>query len=146
MTSGSTQAHDEVQVRRIIDARAMALRDKRPDDVRSTFAGGAVGYFVEPPLAQVPQAEDLERWFATWSGPIGYEVHDLQVRVGGDVAYCHGLGHLTGARVDDEDTDLWFRETMCFRRMDEKWLITHIHESVPMRMDGSNSAAVDLKP
>ena len=146
MTAKHTESHDEVQIRRTIEARAKAIRNKNPDAVRSTFSSNAVGYFVEPPLQQSPQQEDLEGWFTTWSGPIGYEVGELQVAVGGDIAYCHCLSHLTGPRVNDEDTDFWFRETLCFLRIDKRWLITHIHESVPMLMDGSNKAAIDLKP
>jgi ketosteroid isomerase-like protein len=146
MTNVDTPSSDEAQVRLAIQARATAISNRRPGDVRATFARGAVGYFVEPPLEQSPQEEDLEGWFSTWSGPIGYAVGELHVAVGGDIAYCHCLSHLTGPRVNEEDTDFWFRETLGLRRIDSRWLITHIHESVPMLMDGSNMAAVNLKP
>jgi ketosteroid isomerase-like protein len=146
MTSTTAESHDEAQVRETILARIAAITNKRPNDVRLTFADTAVGFFVEPPLSQSPQQEDLEGWFSTWIGPIGYEVGKLKIAVGGEIAYCHCLSHLTGARVNDEHTDFWFRETMCFRRVDTRWLITHVHESVPMLMDGSNMAAVDLRP
>jgi ketosteroid isomerase-like protein len=146
MNSNATQLSDEDLVRLTIQSRATAISKKSPHDVRSTFAGDAVGYFVEPPLQQSPHQEDLEGWFSTWSGPIGYEVGEQHVAVGGDVAYCHCLSHLTGPRVSDTYTDFWFRETLCLRRIDTHWVITHIHESVPMLMDGSNMAAVNLKP
>ena len=42
--------------------------------------------------------------------------------------------------------DLWFRETLGFRKIDGKWTITHEHSSVPFYMDGSFKAAIDLKP
>jgi ketosteroid isomerase-like protein len=146
MTTHRTHSNDETQVRLTIQARAAAIGNKRPDDVRSTFAPDAIGYFVEPPLRQSPQQEDLEGWFSTWRGPIGYEVRELHFALGGDIAYCHCLSHLTGARVNESDTDFWFRETLCLARAGTRWLITHIHESVPMLMDGSNMAAVTLKP
>ena len=88
----------------------------------------------------------LAGWFATWRGLIGYEIGDLKIAVGDGIAYCHSLSRWTGARTDGEDTDIWFRETICLRKVNGQWLITHIHESVPMYMDGSLKAAVDLKP
>jgi ketosteroid isomerase-like protein len=48
--------------------------------------------------------------------------------------------------ADGEKVDMWLRETLCFRKIDGKWKITHEHESVPFYMDGSFKAAVDLKP
>lgn len=137
---------EETQIREAIETRAKAIRDKNPAAVRATFGIDNVGYFIEPPLQQSIQEEDLEGWFTTWRGPIGYEPVKLKIAISGDIAYAHCLSHLTGPRNDDEDTDVWLRETLCFRRSDQQWLITHIHESVPMLMDGSNKAATDLKP
>jgi SnoaL-like protein len=73
-------------------------------------------------------------------------MRDLVIRSSDDVAYCHSLIHLTGKRTDGERTDVWYRETLCFRRTGDQWPITHVHESVPMHMDGTFKAAVDLKP
>jgi ketosteroid isomerase-like protein len=42
--------------------------------------------------------------------------------------------------------ELWFRSTVCFRQQDGDWRITHVHDSTPFYMDGSMSAALDLKP
>ena len=36
--------------------------------------------------------------------------------------------------------------TDCYRKIDDTWLVTHKHASVPFYMDGSYRAAVDLKP
>jgi len=41
---------------------------------------------------------------------------------------------------------LCFRETFCLRKINDQWLITHLHQSVPFYMDGSFKAAIDLKP
>jgi ketosteroid isomerase-like protein len=38
------------------------------------------------------------------------------------------------------------RTTVGLRKIDGKWLIVHVHESVPFYMDGSDRAALDLKP
>jgi ketosteroid isomerase-like protein len=141
-----TTLDDEARIRATAEARANAIRSKNVQGVLSNFTKDSVGFFFEPPLQQSPLKEDLAGWFATWRGLIGYEIGDLKIAVGNDVAFCHGLSRLTGTRTDGETTDLWFRETLCFRKIDDQWLIAHIHESVPMYMDGSLKAAVDLKP
>ena len=146
MTATTPQSHEKTKIRGTIETRAKAIRDKNPEAVRATFSPDTVGYFIEPPLQQSIQEEDLEGWFTTWSGPIGYETGKLEIAIGGDIAYAHCLSHLTGPRTDDDDTDVWLRETLCFRRVNQQWLITHIHASVPMLMDGSNKAATNLKP
>lgn len=56
------------------------------------------------------------------------------------------MQRISGQRTNSEDTDIWVRETIGLRKIDGRWLITHEHESVPFYMDGSNRAAVDLKP
>jgi ketosteroid isomerase-like protein len=146
MTTKKTTLQDEAQIRGTIDARANAIRNKKVQEVLPNFTKDAVGFFFEPPLHQSPLKEDLAGWFATWSSPIGYEIGDLKIAVSDDVAFCHSLNRLKGTRTDGTNTDIWFRETLCFQKIDSQWLIAHIHESVPMHMDGSLKAAVDLKP
>jgi ketosteroid isomerase-like protein len=141
-----SKSTNEAQIRGTIDARANAIRTKNVEGVLANFSKDSVGYFIAPPLQQSPLKEDLAGWFATWRGQIGYEIGDLKITVGNDVAYCHTLSRLTGPRTDGENTDIWFRETLCFRKINGQWLITHLHESVPMYMDGSLKSAIDLKP
>jgi ketosteroid isomerase-like protein len=145
-TTENTKARDEARIRRTIQARANAIRAKNAKGVLPGFTEDSVGYFVETPLQQSPLEEDLTGWFETWSGPIGYEIGDLKITAGEDVAYCHSLNRWTGSRTGGTDTDIWFRETLCFRKIKGRWLITHVHESVPMYMDGTLKAAIDLKP
>lgn len=139
-------ADNEARIRGIIDARANSIRRKDARGVTACFTDDSVGFFLEPPLRQSPRKEDLTGWFATWHGAIGFEMRDLAISSSDDVAYSHSLIHLTGTRTDGETTDVWYRETLCFRRAGDQWSITHVHESVPMHMDGSFKAAIDLKP
>jgi PhnB protein len=144
--AGNSGATRESRVQGTIEARANAIRSKDVQGAFAHFTKDSVGYLLDPPLQQSPIKEDLAGWFATWRGPIGYEISNLNITVGDDVAYAHGLCRLTGSRTDGEDTDVWFRETFCLRKINDQWLITHLHQSVPFYMDGSFKAAVDLKP
>ena len=137
---------NDSKIRATIDARANAIRSKDVQGVMSNFTEDSVGFFLAPPLRTSPLKEDLTGWFATWRGSIGYEIHELRITSGDDIGYCHSLSRLTGKRTDGEETDVWFRDTVCLRKINHRWLITHVHESVPMYMDGSLKAAIDLKP
>jgi ketosteroid isomerase-like protein len=90
--------------------------------------------------------KSLNEWFSTFVGPIGYEFGDLEITAGSDVAFVHGITHMSGKRTNGENTDVWVRATVGLRKIDGKWLISHEHISVPFYMDGSDKAALDLKP
>jgi len=142
-----TKATDETQIRKVIDDWADALRNKDANGVLSHHAPRLVHFSLAPPLlSTASDAKDLNEWFATWQGPIGYEIHALNVTVGNDVAFSHSLNRMHGIKTNGTKSDLWFRETLGFQKVDDEWKIAHEHESVPFYMDGSYKAAVDLKP
>lgn len=141
----------EQQIRDLMAAREAAMAARDASTLGSHYAPDVVAFTLAPPLAQrgadVISVEAREAWFETFEGPIEYEIRDLEVFVGGDIAYCHALNRLSarpkGAPVG---FSLWFRSTVCFRREGGEWLITHVHDSTPFHMDGTLRAAVDLKP
>jgi hypothetical protein len=61
------------------------------------------------------------------------------------MAFSRSLDHLTGTRTDGEKTDVWVRATVCFRKIDGQWKVTHEHISVPFDME-TFKASVHLKP
>jgi ketosteroid isomerase-like protein len=134
---------DRDEIREVIAEREAAIRARDARRVVQVHTTDTVIFDLAPPLrlkgADVLDPRALEDWFATWTGPIGLEHRDLDVTVAGDLAFAHGLLHLTGSRTSGEQTDVWVRQTFCLR-------IVHEHASVPFYMDGSYRAAVDLKP
>ena len=135
---------DEDQIRAMLADRATAMRGRDAERFVAHYAPQVVKFDLPPPLLLIaPEASDPEALRAFFgshpgSGPIGYEIHDLAVTVGGDVAFCHSLNYLAGA--------LWFRSTIGLRKLDGEWRITHEHNSTPFYMDGSGKAAIDLQP
>jgi ketosteroid isomerase-like protein len=144
--TGTAAAEEEI--RSVIESWAEAIRKKDINGVLRHFADDSVRFNLAPPLqATTRLSTNLEEWFATWRGDIGYEIRDLHIHTAADLAYAHSLNHLSGTKCNGEpDADLWFRETMGLRQIDGHWRITHEHESVPFKMDGSFQAAIDLKP
>lgn len=146
----TTPQDDQAAIHAVIERVHRAVYDKDPQAAVACLSDDAVAYDLSPPLQQHPAGADgtggLEQWFATWDGPISIEDQDMVIETGGDVAYSHALRHMTGRKTDGQDVDLWFRGTMCFRRSNGDWRVTHIHDSVPFAMDGSDRALLDLEP
>ena len=146
MNVQNSRTSDEAKIRSLIDQRAKALHAKNAEGVVVCRTSDYVQFSLAPPLAHTSDAKNLNAWFATWQGPIGSEARDLTIAVSGDTAFSHGLSRMTGTKTDGAEVDLWFRETLCFRKVDGAWKIAHEHSSVPFYMDGSFRAAIDLKP
>jgi uncharacterized protein (TIGR02246 family) len=143
------QAHDEAQVRELIADWAAGVNAKDIDRVISHYAADVVSFDLAPPLQYVGREalrKSLAEWFHTFQGPIGYEVRDLTITAGDDVAFCRSLNRIAGKRTDGMETDVWVRATVGCHKIDGRWMISHEHASVPLHMDGSGRAALDLKP
>jgi ketosteroid isomerase-like protein len=72
-------------------------------------------------------------------------VREVTLTVEGNLAFVSALNRMRG-RIGGEDQDLWYRTTMCLRKINGQWRIVCDHTSVPFYMDGSYRAAIDLKP
>ena len=147
MTPEISRSNDQARIRALIDDWAKAMRAKDVDGVMSHYAADSVTFDLAPPLiSAAANAKGLGAWFSTWRGPLGHDIRDLNITAGDDVAFYHSLNRLSGTTTDGEKADVWFRLTLCFRKIGGEWRITHQHESVPFYMDGSYRAAVDLRP
>lgn len=149
MATQEDKAIDEAKIRQHIDDWTRALRAKDIKGVMSFYAPGVVVFDIAPPLGYRgvnAYRKNWEEWFASWQGPIGYEIRDLSITVSDDAAFSYSLNRISGRRTNGEETDVWVRVTAGYRKADGKWLVAHEHISVPFYMDGSNKAAIDLKP
>src|SRR3954468_23018874 len=85
----------------------------------------------------------LEEWLREFDGPIDFETSELSVSAGRTIAFASGLRHATGMNDVAEKIDMWWRVTICFRRINGSWLVTHQHSSVPFDMS-SGTASIHL--
>jgi ketosteroid isomerase-like protein len=150
MTTGiaNNKTTDEAQIRALIDDRAKAVRDKNVNEAISRIAPDILSFDVVNPFQQTGSDESRKRaedWFSSFEGPIVYEIRDLSITAGHNVAFSHGLSHVSATRTDGGQLDMWWRTTVCFRKIDEKWMVTHEHNSVPFDAE-SGKASLDFKP
>jgi uncharacterized protein (TIGR02246 family) len=138
---------DEAAIRVRIDQLVDAIRATDLDALKPMFAPDIVTFDVTGPLQRVGAEAKLANWeeaFAIFQRPLDYEIRDLAITVGGDVAFVHGFGRLTGTMKNGTRSGFWVRATMCLRKIDRTWLIAHDHVSVPL--DVQSGRVLDLEP
>ncbi|MEO1247638.1 MAG: nuclear transport factor 2 family protein [Pseudomonadota bacterium] len=143
----NSNARERSAVIALCEKLGKAHADRDADAVLDCYAPDAVVYDMAPPLGRRgADRRNLEEWFATWNGPISIESADVELIVAEEMAYLAGFNRMRGTKIDGEQVDLWFRTTMCLRKLGGRWCITHDHSSVPFHMDGSYRACIDLEP
>lgn len=148
MATTDTKARDEAQIRQRIEQWGQALHAKDINVLMSYYAPDILTFDILPPLQyQGVEAyrKNFEVWFAAVQGPIDYEIRDLRITMGDEVAFCHSLNRVRSTRPTGEHTETWVRVTVGFRKIDGLWMITHEHVSVPCDMETSQ-ALLDLQP
>ena len=132
------------QVKKIVEG----IRTKDLEELKQLYATNVVSFDVEPPLQHVGIEAKLKNWAKvfTFFQDVDYEVRDLNVTVGDDVAFGHAFGRLSGTLKDGTATSgMWVRGTFCFRKLDRSWLIVHDQASVPFDI-ASGRGVTDLEP
>jgi ketosteroid isomerase-like protein len=142
------RAIDEADIRQRIDKWAEAIRAMDLEGVMSIYASDIVSFDLDPPLQYVGGEAKREGWlnvFATYQRLLGYEVRDLTLTLGDDLAFGHSLNRVSGILKNGNRTGFWLRWTMCFRKIDGTWLIAHEQLSVPIDPQ-SGRAVLNLEP
>jgi uncharacterized protein (TIGR02246 family) len=143
-----SERSDEDQIHSLIADRIQAVRAKDADRAMASIASDILAFDVVNSVqfsGREASKARTEAWFSSFQGPIGYEILNLQVHAGDEVAFSHSLNRYSGVQTGGVEIDMWVRATTCFRKIDGTWMITHEHQSVPF--DGaSGRASLELKP
>lgn len=148
MTIENSTATDAASIRKLIDERVKAVNDKDIDALLSNHAPNILSFDVINPLQHTGSdavRERAEKWLSSYQGSVGYEIRDLEITTGDDAAFCHFLYQVSGTLKDSGKINMRVRATVCFRKIDGKWMIIHEHQSVPFDAE-TGKASLDLKP
>ena len=148
MTVEEDKTKNEVAIRELMDGFVKAIRAKDIQGVMSVFAPEVVSFDLGPPLQHGGGETFMKRWqelFESYQDRIDYEVRDLSITAGDDVAFSHSLNRIGGTMKNGQKADRWLRWTACYRKTNGKWLIVHEQVSVPVDV-GNGKALLDLKP
>ena len=128
---------DETEIADFIRRWAAAVHAGDLDTVLADHAPDIVMFDVPPPDDGVRGlAAYRETWppFFSWQrAGASFEITELQVTAGADVAFAHAL--LLCGTPDElrEHPEHRLRLTIGLRRVDGRWVVTHEHHSFPAR-------------
>ena len=112
---------DEAAIRRQIDGIVEGIGAKDLGALRRIYAPDVVSFDVEPPLQHAGIDAKMKNWAGVFTSfrEVSYEVRDLTLAVGDEVAFGHCFGRLSGTLDNGTATaGIWVRGTFCFRKFD----------------------------
>ncbi|GEP45268.1 ketosteroid isomerase [Brevifollis gellanilyticus] len=148
MKSQDIPTTEEREIRALIEGTVIACQNKDAAALTAQYAEDVVAFDLINPMQYAGAdavAQRATQWFSSWEGAFTYEIHDLSVTASGDTGFCHSLNHVKGTQTGGQAIDMWWRATVCCRKTDGKWWVTHLHSSVPFDME-TGKASLDLKP
>lgn len=128
------QRDDERAIRDLIEAWAAAVRRRDVAGTLQSHSADILMFDVPPPLKSEGIDAYRRTWdlFLSWScDPVKFDVVELRVTAGADVAFAVALMQCAGREVSGERAELDFRLTVGLQKIDGQWVVTHEHHSIP---------------
>lgn len=135
MTNDGTQS-TEVLIQEVLEQWACATRSGEQEQVLASHAPDVTIFDVLPPLKYEgadAYRKSWDEWQPTTEGPGLFEIHDLKITVGHDMAFAYCLIQCGGTQPEGKKFENWVRATFCLCRREGNWLITHQHISMPLK-------------
>ncbi|CCH53777.1 hypothetical protein BN8_02899 [Fibrisoma limi BUZ 3] len=125
-------AEEEIQT--LVRQQEQAVCRKDVDAAMAFYAPNVVSFDVVDTLQKLgidACRKRLESWLIQFPGPFLYQVENLVIVAADSLAFCHSFNHVKGGLATGEKIDMRWRATLCFRKHEGQWQITHEHSSVP---------------
>jgi uncharacterized protein (TIGR02246 family) len=126
---------DEARIRTLIERWAEAVHRGDLDAVVADHAGDIVMYDVPPPQEGVRGIDAYrEVWppFFDWQAQgASFEIVDLEVTAGDEVAFAHALLRCGTPEDFAKDPGSRLRLTLGLRKEGGRWVVAHEHHSFP---------------
>jgi uncharacterized protein (TIGR02246 family) len=136
------------EIRGLLEDWAKAARASDIDAIMTAYAPDILSFDAVGQLQFKGAQAYRKHWeacIAMCSGPMIFEIHDLGIETGDDVAFGHYLLKCGATGEDGKEQTGWMRVTVCCRRTNQRWLVAHEHFSVPFDME-SGKALLNLEP
>jgi uncharacterized protein (TIGR02246 family) len=133
-TASDPAARATVAIRALVERWARAVHAGDLDAVLADHADDVVMFDVPPPVAVRGLAAYRATWppFFEWQrqGAV-FEIVELAVTAGADVAFAHAVLRCGIPAEIDADPEQRLRLTIGLRREGGRWLVAHEHHSFP---------------
>lgn len=134
MSASSTRTVNEAAIRELVQSWARAVRAKDLDGILANHSTDILMFDVPPPL----QSKGIEAYKKTWelffswsNDPVVFDIKDMNIIAGTDVAFVAALMRCAGTEKNGERIELEFRLTIGLRRIGDQWMVLHEHHSIP---------------
>jgi uncharacterized protein (TIGR02246 family) len=134
MHENQSATEDDAAVRKVIESWTAAVRRRDLQGILQNHSPEIIMFDVPPPF----QSRGIEAYEKTWdqffswsSDPIPFNITEMNVTAGTDVAFVVATMHCAEPGPNGEHIGLDFRLTVGMRKIDSQWTITHEHHSVP---------------
>lgn len=132
-----TKAQDKAAIQALESKFQTAFNAKDINAIMALYTPGEslIVFDASPPRQYTgwdDYKKDWKHFFAAIPGPVDFKLTDLEITVGGDVAYSHSIQHVTGTDKAGKKTELTVRVTDGYKKVNGQWLISHEHVSVPV--------------
>lgn len=133
-----TYQRDEVY--QTLESFAEAIREGDIKHIMSFYSDDIIAYDMMPPL----EFAGIDKYQKSWQEffinyfkfPVHFDYEKQKFSIDGNVAFTHALVHMSGEPQNGEKkVDMWMRNTTCLKKIGDKWLITHEHNSLPLDME-----------
>lgn len=141
-------SNEQLEIQEIIAERVTAVKKKDVEKATIHFSKDVISYDVVDPLEYAgidSLKQRLTNWLSTLAEIVDFEITNVRIKSSPEIAYCNSLNHINAMRGDGKKLDMWWRETTCYTKTNERWEITHVHTSVPFNAE-TGKASLDLKP
>jgi ketosteroid isomerase-like protein len=127
--------NNEQQIGNRVENWVKAVQEKNWDGILAWHHADIVMYDVPPPFQSIGIEAYRKTWedflYALEKGAHSFQLIDLQVTAGEDVAFCHSPMKCVYNDKDGQRVQLDFRLTIGFRKIGGEWWFMHEHHSVP---------------
>jgi ketosteroid isomerase-like protein len=124
---------NEIQIRKLIENWAKAVRDKDIDAILAFHSENLVMYDVPEPFQSVGLDEYRKTWdtFFKYTKPGVFDIHELNIVTNDAIAFAYGKLQCSDKTNSDVYTPLDFRLTVGLKKIKGQWTILHEHHSIP---------------
>ncbi|WP_407279773.1 nuclear transport factor 2 family protein [Aromatoleum evansii] len=147
MDTRSTLALSETEIRNELEDWADAVRAKDVDRIFAHYAPEIVAFDAIAQLQFKGNDAYRKHWescLTMCTGAMIFEVHELEITTGAELAFAHALNRCGGTGPDGKEMSGWMRMTSCLLKQHGKWRIVHEHFSAPF--DPQSNTALWLTP
>lgn len=124
--------NDEQKIRMLLDSWMAAIRTREISKILEAHDENIIMFDVPEPFSAIGLEAYKETWVTFFAGTESgqYEMHDLKLTIGADVAFCTARMRCSWRNGNDFE-NLNFRLTVGLQKKENHWLVVHEHHSVP---------------